>query len=115
MRKKEHLLIQKRQGEYQNLRYSKKVSFDAAIDRETAILSAMLVDLGEAKRITAEEIKHPDGTYSFALEAEPSKYKVISRGWINAQNRSCIWKKEEIKPGVSYHYEIDMVPTDHSL
>ena len=24
-------------------------------------------------------------------------------------------KKEEIKPGVSYHYEIDMVPTDHVL
>lgn len=27
-----------------------KVSFDAAIDKKTAILSAMLVDLGDAKR-----------------------------------------------------------------
>ena len=105
----------KASGENIRISGTVKVSFDAAIDRETAILSAMLVDLGDAKRITAEEIKHPDGTYSFGLEAEPSKYKVISRGWINAQNRSCIWKKEEIKPGVSYHYEIDMVPTDHVL
>ena len=64
-----------------------KVSFDAAIDRETAILSAMLVDLGDAKRITAEEIKHPDGTYSFGLEAEPQKYKVISRGWIKCSEQ----------------------------
>lgn len=92
-----------------------KVSFDAAIDKKTAILSAMLVDLGDAKRITEEQIEYEDGTYTFGIESQPSPYKVISRGWLNAQNRSCLWSKEEIVPGQSYHYEIDMVPTDHML
>lgn len=92
-----------------------KVSFDAAIDRETAILSTMLVDLGAARRITEEQISHEDGTYSFGVEEAPSPYKVISRGWLNAQNRSCLWRKERIVPGETYHYEIDMVPTDYVL
>ena len=96
-----------------------KVAFDAAIDKGTAILSAMLVDLGEACRITAEEVKvedtdNPD-CYRFGLEAEPSAYKVISRGWLNAQNRTSLYSKETIEPGKTYHYEIDMVPTDHSV
>lgn len=84
-----------------------KVSFDAAIDRETAILSTMLVDLRASRRITEEQIPHEDGTYSFGVEEEPSPYKVISRGWLNAQNRSCLWRKERIVPGEMYHYEID--------
>ena len=92
-----------------------KVSFDAAIDRETAILSTMLVDLGASRRITEEQISHEDGTYSFGVEEVPSPYKVISRGWLNAQNRSCLWRKERIVPGETYHYEIDMVPTDYVL
>ena len=105
------------QTEAESLRISGtvKLSFDAAIDRETAILSAMLVDLGEACRITEEEIQHPDGTYTFGLEKAPSAYKVISRGWLNAQNRSCLWSKEKIVPGEFCHYAIDMVPTDHVL
>ena len=97
---------------------SVKVAFDAEIDRKTAILSAMLVDLGEDCRITEAEIPvegEEEGTFRFGLEAAPSKYKVISRGWLNAQNRSCLWSKEEIVPGQKYHYEFDMVPTDHQL
>ncbi|MDD7602246.1 MAG: CocE/NonD family hydrolase C-terminal non-catalytic domain-containing protein, partial [Firmicutes bacterium] len=42
-------------------------------------------------------------------------YKVISRGHLNAQNRTCLWSKEEILPGQYYHYAFDMVPTDHTL
>lgn len=97
---------------------SVRVSFEAAIDKKTAILSAMLVDIGEERRITAEQIPSEgkeEGTFRFGLEETPSKYKVISRGWLNAQNRSCLWSKEEIAPGRSYKYEIDMVPTDHTL
>ena len=92
-----------------------KVAFEAAIDRKTAIFSAMLVELGDANRITEEQLQHEDGTYTFGIEKEPSPYKVISRGWLNAQNRSCLWSKEEITPGKFYHYEIDMVPTDHVI
>ena len=94
---------------------SVKVSFSAAIDRQTAILSAMLVDLGEDRRITAEEVACGDDSFCFGLEAEPSSYKVISRGWLNAQNRTCLWSKEAIVPGETYSYHFEMVPTDHTL
>ena len=57
----------------------------------------------------------PEGTFRFGLEKEPSMYKVISRGWLNAQNRTCLWSKEKIEPNQYYHYEIEMVPTDHTL
>ena len=94
------------------------VAFDAAIDRKTAILSALLVDIGDERRITAEQIPvegSDDGAFRFGLEETPSGYKVISRGWLNAQNRTCLWSKEDIEPGKTYTYHIDMVPTDHTL
>lgn len=107
-----------RHGEAVRVAGTAKVAFDAAIDKRTAILSAMLVDLGEERRITAEQVAvdgRDDGTFRFGLEEEPSLYKVISRGWLNAQNRTCLWSKEEIRPGETYTYEIDMVPTDYTL
>lgn len=103
-------------GECRRLAGTVKVSFDAAIDHETAILSAMLVDLGDACRITNEQVvQDDDGTFTFGVEAEPSRYKVITRGWLNAQNRTALWSKERIEPGQFYHYEIELVPTDHTL
>lgn len=54
-----------------------KVAFDAVIDKRTAVLSAMLVDLGSDRRITAEEVKDGD-EFVFGLEKEPSPFKVIS-------------------------------------
>lgn len=93
-----------------------RVAFDAAIDKKTAILSAMLVDIGTDFRITAEQVPvDTDDTFVFGTETSPSAYKVISRGWLNAQNRTCLWSKEEITAGQIYHYDFDMVPTDHSL
>ena len=102
-----------------------KVAFDAAIDRKTAILSAMLVDLGEACRILPEqkELRQDEehavtvikGLFEFDWEEVPSRYKVISRGHLNAQNRKNLWSKEEIQPGEFYHYEFSMVPTDYTL
>ncbi len=101
----------------EELRFSgtARVSYRAAIDRPTAILSAMLVDLGEDRRITAEEVAEADGQYSFGYEKEPSPFKVITRGWLNAQNRTCLWSKEAITPGVFYDYTIDLVPTDYTI
>lgn len=91
------------------------VSFDAAIDKPTAILSAMLVDLGKDNRITAEEIKDEKGAFEFGLEKEPSEFKVITRGWLNAQNRTCNYSKEKIEEGKFYNYKFDMVPTDYTV
>lgn len=101
----------------QSLRFAGtcQVSFEAAIDQPTAILSAMLVDLGEDTRLTNEEVPTADGQFAFGVEKEPSAYRVISRGWLNAQNRSCLWSKEEIRPGQFYSYAFDMVPTDYTI
>lgn len=93
-----------------------QLAFDARLDKGTAILSAMLVDLGEDKRISAEEIKlDDDGTFKFGLEAEASPFRVISRGWLNAQNRTSLWSKETLTVGESYHYQFEMVPTDYTV
>ena len=96
-----------------------KLAFDAALDNGTAILSAMLVDLGEDHRITAKEIKVGDegdpDLYRFGLEEQPSAYRVISRGWLNAQNRSSLYCKDALEIGIPYRYEIDMIPTDYSV
>ena len=93
-----------------------KVSFCTAIDKPTAILSAMLVEYGEDNRmLVKQEIAEKDGIIwgvntpksdikRFIHEEIPSKYKVISRGWMNAQNRECIWNKEAIEPGTFYNY-----------
>lgn len=92
-----------------------KIEFDAAIDQPTAILSAMLVDLGTDYRLTDEEVSIENGQFIFGTEKEPSSYKVITRGWLNAQNRNSIWSKEEIEPNQYHHYCFDMVPTDHTV
>ncbi len=92
-----------------------KVRFRAALDQPTAILSAMLVDLGEDRRITAKQEEADDHTFTFALEETPSPYKVITRGWMNAQNRTCNYSKEALQIGTFYDYELELVPMDYRL
>jgi X-Pro dipeptidyl-peptidase len=92
-----------------------RISFRASLNRPTAILSAMLVDLGEDRRVTAEQEEAEDGSFLFGLEQNPSPYKVITRGWMNAQNRTSNWSKEELKQGCFYDYAFDMIPTDYRL
>ena len=95
------------------------VYFRASFDRPTAVLSAMMVDLGEMKRLSTGTILtgNPDDPdeFVFKQEEEPSAYKVITRGWLNAQNRTSTWSKEEIIPGEFYDYRVDMVETDYTL
>ena len=51
----------------------------------------------------------------FRLEEKPSAFKVISRGWMNAQNRRSHYCKDTIEPGVIYDYQFSMVPMDHTV
>ena len=104
-----------------------RVSFRAALDRETGILSAMLVDLGEDRRLLTErEVMVPGGVVwgkntptadlkRFQTEETPSPYRVITRGWLNAQNRVCDWRKEEVAPGTFYDFSFDMIPEDYTV
>lgn len=95
------------------------ISFKASLNRGTAILSAMLVDIGSCKRLTEEEL-HPmpekdEALFEFGLEAEESKYRVITRGWLNAQNYKSLKYKSKLKEGESYEFSFDMVPIDYSV
>lgn len=96
------------------VRYSGRgeVSFSAAFDQDTCILSAMLVDLGEDARITNQ--CYEEGDY-FSFRTEKTPYRVITRGWINPQNRSTLFCKEKIEKDVYYTYRIPFVPTDYIL
>lgn len=108
-----------------HIRGTVKVSFEATIDKPTAILSAMLVDYGKEYRILGtQETVMKDGivfgkntpdcdVVKFALEENPSEYRIISRGWMNAQNRTSIWSKETISKGKFYKYNFDMIPMDY--
>lgn len=101
----------------EGLRFSGEatISFQGAIDKPTAILSAMIVDLCKDYRITEKQIEDGQGEFSFKLEEEPSEFRVITRGWLNAQNRSSLWNKEEIKKGEYYEYNFAFVPTDYTI
>ena len=113
--------------EEQRLNGTVTVSFQAALDQPTAILSVMLVDYGFEKRLTTEqEIVQKDGITwgmntpktdikKFMREERESEYRVISRGWLNAQNRTNIWNKEEIRENQFYEYKIEMIPTDYII
>lgn len=103
------------------------VSFTCSLNRETAILSAMLVEYGEASRMTVSQLPSGAGKRSygpgapdfeemvFGNEEQPSLFRVISRGQMNAQNREAIWKKSAVVPGQAYEYRFSMVPTDYTV
>lgn len=104
-------------NDYNKIRLAGRVgiAFDAAIDKPTAIMSAMLVDVGEDFRLTSVPTPNTDEPFEFKLDEIPSQYKVITRGWMNAQNRESICSKIKIKPGEMNSYSFEMIPTDHTL
>lgn len=104
-----------------------KVSITASLDKPTGILSAMLVDYGPEFRSTIEtEVVKPNGIIyggnagsddiiDFVKESTPSDYKVITRGWMDAQNRIANYRVDAIRPGTEYTFNFEMEPMDYTL
>ena len=92
-----------------------KVSFKARIKAETAILSAMLVEKGKMKRLTDELDGDENVSFTFKQEQEASDYYVITRGWMNAQNRTNNYSKEAIDPDTWYTYSFEFVSNDYTI
>lgn len=104
-----------------------KVEFYASSNKTKGILSAMLVDLGERKRLTEEQIitekekislGRDAGTMDevdFKYEERVSQYKVITRGHINIQNRKSNLYKNRVIPKSYHRYTLEMVPTYYIL
>lgn len=101
------------------------VEFEASFDSPAAILSVMLVDVGTHERLTCEQetvgsmrcgLNGPEIELKrFVTEREPSPYRVLTRGWTNAQNVDGSWTKRRLEPGRRYHYAIDMEPFERMI
>lgn len=71
-----------------------RVTLDVSIDNRTAAnLTALLVDYG------------PSGT-------EPA---IVTRGWIDPQNRGSLSRSSAVTPGKTYRLSWDMQPQDHTF
>ena len=92
-----------------------KVRFKARIKAETAILSAMLVEKGKMKRLTDELDGDENVSFTFKQEQEASDYYVITRGWMNAQNRTNNYSKQAIDPDTWYTYSFEFVSNDYTI
>ena len=92
-----------------------KVSFRARIQQPTAILSAMLVEKGKQIRLTSDLDGDENHSFVFKMEEKPSDYFVITRGWMNAQNRLNNYSKEAIDPDAWYTYSFDFVSNDYTI
>lgn len=101
------------------------IEFEASSDQPSGILSAMLIDCGEEQRFLVEQYETREkvivlgknaGTMQekeFLKEKELSKYRIISRGSINIQNRENNYCKKECVTGKKYKYRWDMIPIDY--
>ena len=92
-----------------------KVSFKARIQAPTAILSAMIVEKGKQKRLTDILDGNENISFTFKEEQEESDYYVITRGWMNAQNRTNNFSKEAIDPETWYSYSFEFVSNDYTI
>lgn len=83
--------------------------------------------IGERRRLSVKQVVTGEGKISlgrdagamdeadFVLEESPSKYKVITRGHINIQNRRSSYYKSRIVPKSFHRYSFEMVPTQYTL
>ena len=99
----------------------------AALDKNTGILSAMLVDYGVAHRAKLEPtVVKPNGmilgknagtmdVVEFLPDEKESEFKVITRGWMNVQNRSNNYNKEVVIEGEEYEFDLELQPIDYTI
>lgn len=111
------------------------VTVQASADRATGILSAMLVDVapeggmkavmleqyGEA--VTADTLQ-PGAVWQggglaakdlqqFALTQ--TDHKIITRGWMDIQNRTSIYNVDTVTPGEFYTFTLELQPMDYTV
>lgn len=104
-----------------------KLSVEAALNKHTGILSAMLVDYGSDNRLTLDqEVSVKDGIWwgknagcsdqvRFVKEKVSSESRVITRGWTNVQNRNNNYCKEDVVSNEVYSFDFDMIQADYTL
>lgn len=102
------------------------VKLDVASSVDKGMLSFMLVDFGNAKRLgetpTALDLKALDAGYQWRRDdlkefklGKPTPWKMITKGHINLQNRENPWRTDELIPKKFYQFEFDLQPMFYHL
>ena len=111
------------------------VTIKASADQPTGILSAMLVDLapeGGMKAVMLEQYSEAVATETlesgavwqgggltakdlqqFALTQ--TDHKIITRGWMDIQNRTSIYNVDTVTPGEFYTFQLELQPMDYTV
>ena len=102
------------------------VQGSVAVNQNFGMLSFMLIDYGEARRLTVSPqllaAKALDLGYHWREDdlkdfklAPASPFKMITKGHLNLQNRHHPWHAEAIVPSTFYDFELDLQPIFHHL
>lgn len=102
------------------------VKLDVASSVDKGMLSFMLVDFGNAKRLgetpTILDLKALDAGYQWRRDdlkefklGKPTPWKMITKGHINLQNRENPWRTDELIPKKFYQFELDLQPMFYHL
>ncbi|WP_268912527.1 Xaa-Pro dipeptidyl-peptidase [Lentilactobacillus sp. SPB1-3] len=98
------------------------LSLNVTSDQNIGMLSAKIVDFGEAHRLTpTPTVLEPlqislgynwrkDNLREFTYEKKLSQFKKITDGHINLQNRHNSYQVDEVEPGKAYQVEFDLEP-----
>lgn len=111
------------------------VTVKASADQPTGILSAMLVDLapeGGMKAVMLEQ--YSEGVATETLESgavwqggglaakdleqfalTQTDHKIITRGWMDIQNRTSIYNVDVVEPGQFYTFQLELQPMDYTV
>ncbi|WP_026410936.1 Xaa-Pro dipeptidyl-peptidase [Actinomadura oligospora] len=105
-----------------------KADIRASLNGSSPYLTALLVDYGTDTRPTGARVTTTDKvcygqsvpgdegcTLRQELATETAPYKIITRGWLDARNRSSISRSEPLTPGKTYSFRWDMQPTDYTV
>ncbi|MBW1605275.1 Xaa-Pro dipeptidyl-peptidase [Lactobacillus sp. Sy-1] len=103
------------------------VHLTLASDHNVGLVSAMLIDYGEATRLNVSPSTiglnainagfqwTQDSLREFTKQAHPSPFKMISIGHLNMQNRQNSYRVNELTPNQYYDLSFELQPTFYHL
>lgn len=108
------------------LRGTPEVTVNVATNKDHGLLSFMLVDYGASKRLKSTPSIlgrktlglgyhwREDNLTEFTLDSM-TPWKMISVGHINLQNRTSLWKNDELLPNSFYQVSLNLQPTFYKI
>lgn len=110
-----------------SLRGVPQVTLKVAVNQNCGLLSLMLVDYGVARRLQESPSVlsfrgiqlgynwQEENAVDFKLDAQPSPWKMITKGHLNLQNRQHPWQVDELNPNTYYSLTTELQPMFYQL